>query len=54
MLSQKLVNEETFGIMDLLRPSVKRTQGFFSVSTLHFFDMMIMCLNSLLLISRIA
>jgi len=27
----KLVNDETFGIMDLLRPTVKRTQGFFSV-----------------------
>jgi len=30
LLSQ-LVNENSFGIMDLLRPSVKRTQGFFSV-----------------------
>ena len=29
---QKLVGDQTFGIMDLLRPSVKRTQGFFSVS----------------------
>jgi len=27
----KLVNDQSFGIMDLLRPSVKRTQSFFSV-----------------------
>ena len=29
---QKLVNDQSFGIMDLLRPTVQRTRGFFSVS----------------------